>query len=69
MRVNGLKTRNTPTARNQAKSVREKKFYCALCNYAAPSSDKLARHHDTDKHKFAVIKAKKADAKAAGSSS
>jgi hypothetical protein len=68
-RVAGLTVRNTPQARNQAKSIKSKKFYCALCNYAGPSSDKLKRHNDTDKHKFAVIAAEKAAAAAAESSS
>jgi hypothetical protein len=68
-RVAGLTVRNTPQARNQAKSIKSRKFYCALCNYAGPSSDKLKRHNDTDKHKFAVIAAEKAAAAAAESSS
>ena len=67
-RLNGLKIPKTPVAKYQAKCVRTKKYYCALCNYAAPGSCELKRHYRTDKHKFAVVAAQKAAAEAALSS-
>jgi hypothetical protein len=68
-RVKGLKIRKTPQAKHQAKMLRLKKFYCALCDHADPDKTKHTRHLNTDKHKFAVIAANKAAAEAAGSSS
>lgn len=67
-RLNGPKITKTPQAKYQAKCVRTKKHYCALCNYPAPTNHGLQKHYGTDKHKFAVVAAQKAAAEAALSS-